>query len=94
MTFINVTTTQAEVVVTEATGAITAVTTASAPSLLTAVTEGPQGPPGPVVPLGSLSNVNTSAVADGSVLYYHEATSTFKADTLWTTNTLTDGGNF
>ncbi len=97
MTYVNVTTTQAEVVITEENGAITTVTTASAPSVLTAVTEGPQGPQGPagpIVPLGSLSNVDTSAVTDGSVLYYDSASTTFKANTIWTTSTLSDGGNF
>jgi hypothetical protein len=46
MTFINATTTQAEITITEENGAITAITTPSSPTLLTAYTEGPQGPPG------------------------------------------------
>ena len=112
MTYINVTTTQAEVVITEENGAITTVTTASAPSILTAVTEGPQGPQGlqgpqgptgpqgpqgpsgSTGPLGSLSNVDTTAVTDGSILYYDSASSLFKANTTWTTTSLSDGGNF
>lgn len=97
MTNIVVSTTKAEVVVTEETGAVTAVTTASAAEVVTAVTEGPQGPQGPagpVVPLGALSNVSTSLATDGSVLYYHSASSTFRADGVWTTGTLSDGGNF
>ena len=94
MTFVNVTTTQAEVIATEGNGSVTAITTAAAASIITAVTEGPQGPPGPVVPLGNLSNVNTNSVTDGSVLYYDSATAFFKADAIWTTTKLTDGGNF
>jgi hypothetical protein len=112
MTYINVTTAQAEVLITEENGAITTVTTASAPNVLTAVTEGPQGPQGlqglqgptgpqgpqgpsgTAGPLGGLSNVDTSAVENGSILYYDSASSFFRADTSWTTSSLSDGGNF
>lgn len=88
MTYINVTTAQAEVIVTESTGAITAVTTASAPSVITAVTAGPQGPPGANLP------VVTSNPETGSVVYYDSAVGIFRADNSHTFTTIADGGNF
>lgn len=54
---------------------------------------GPTGPAGPAGPPGTL-NFNDSAKVDGSVIYYDAASSQFKADTVWTTGSLTDGGNF
>lgn len=60
-----------------------------------AFTEGPQGPAGGgATQLGDLADVNTTARVNKSVLYYDGATSTFKADAIWTTSELTDGGNF
>jgi hypothetical protein len=98
MTYINVTSTQAEIVLTDASGAVTAITTPSAPQILTAVTEGPLGPQGPPAPvissIGQISDVDTSAVTDGSVLVYNGTVSKFTADSVWTTTSLTDGGNF
>lgn len=44
--------------------------------------------------LGNLTDVNTSAKANGSVLYYDEAAAKFLADDITTRITLTDGGNF
>jgi hypothetical protein len=95
MTYINVTATQAEIVITEDSGAVTAITTPSAPELLTAFTEGPQGAPGAAIAsIGQIPDVDTSAVTDGSVLVYNATISKFTADTNWTTTSLTDGGNF
>jgi hypothetical protein len=54
--------------------------------VITAGPQGPQGPPGFVV--------DTAAKVDKSVVYYDGASSSFKADAIWTTTNLTDGGNF
>lgn len=95
MTFVNVTTTQAEITITEENGAITTITTPSAPNIITAYTEGPQGVPGPALQsIGQIPDVDTSAVANGSVLVYDGSVSKFKANDIWTTATLSDGGNF
>lgn len=95
MTFINVTTTQAEITITEENGAITAITTPSSPALITAFTEGPQGPAGPALTsIGQIPDVDTSAVTDGAVLVFDGSSSKFKANSIWTTSTLSDGGNF
>ena len=88
MTYINVSTEQAEVIITEASGAVTAVTTTSAPSVVTAVTAGPQGPPG-----ANLAVV-TSSPETGSIVYYDSAVGIFRVDNAHTFTTLADGGNF
>lgn len=56
----------------------------------------PKAPTGGGVsgPLGSLTDVDTTNVIDKSVLYYDASSATFKADQVWTTVSLTDGGNF
>lgn len=61
-------------------------------NIVTTYTEGPQGP----FPkkLGEIGNVDTTSVSDGSVLYYDGQDSKFKANSTWTTSSLTDGGNF
>lgn len=61
-------------------------------NIVTAYTEGPQGP----FPqrLGDIGNVQTGNVTDGSVLYYDSQDSQFKANSTWTTSSLSDGGNF
>lgn len=61
-------------------------------SLITVIDTGPQGPPGEAVS-GALV-VDQNAKVNGSVVYYDATSSQFKADANWTTNTLTDGGNF
>ena len=95
MTYINVTATQAEIVITEDSGAVTAITTPSVPEILTAYTEGPQGAPGgAITAIGQIADVDTSAVTDGSVLVYNSTVSKFTANSVWTTTSLTDGGNF
>lgn len=57
-------------------------------SVVTAITAGPQGPP------GSGFDIDSTAKVDKSVVYYDATAGQFKADTIWTTTTLTDGGNF
>jgi hypothetical protein len=87
-----VSTSTASVVVTEDSGAITTITTPSAPQIITAYTEGPAG--GGIGSIGQIPDVDISAVTNGSLLVYDGSVSKFKADSNWTTNTLTDGGNF
>jgi len=54
---------------------------------VTATTAGPQGPPGDF-------GLNQSAKVDKSVIYYDQSADTFKADNVYTAETLTDGGSF
>lgn len=55
-------------------------------TVVNVITPGPQGPAG--------TEIDDSARVDKSVIYYDASTSTYRADATWTTNTLTDGGNF
>ena len=55
-------------------------------SVITVATQGPQGPA--VMDLADDNKVNKS------IIYYDSTAGTYKADSTWTTNTLTDGGNF
>jgi hypothetical protein len=89
MTSVNVTTTTNTVEVT--TNGSTAVVAVPQTSVVSAITQGPQGPQGPA---GPAFNIDSTAKVDKSVVYYDAAASQFKADTTWTTSTLTDGGNF
>jgi hypothetical protein len=52
-----------------------------------ATTAGPQGPSAGIV-------VDADAKVDKSVIYYDASAARFKADPVWTTSTLADGGNF
>tara|TARA_S200002703_G_scaffold140716_1_gene132104 strand:+ start:304 stop:537 length:234 start_codon:yes stop_codon:yes gene_type:complete len=54
---------------------------------VTATTAGPQGPPGDF-------DLNQSSKVDKSVIYYDQSADTFKADAVYTAETLTDGGSF
>lgn len=67
-------------------------------AVVTAVTEGPQGPPGPPGPavgtLSALLDVDVTGVEDKSILVFNASESKFKANGTWTTDTVTDGGNF
>lgn len=64
-------------------------------SVVTATTAGPQGPSGPPGPAGSGGLVvDTTATVDKSIVYYDAGSSSFRADSIWTTSTLSDGGNF
>lgn len=46
------------------------------------------GPQGPGITLDDSAKINKS------IVYYDSTSAKFKADTVWTTDTLTDGGNF
>ena len=54
---------------------------------VTATTAGPQGPPGDF-------ELEQASKVDKSVIYYDETAATFKADAVYTADTLTDGGSF
>ena len=71
-------TTQQNKVTVSSTGNVTTVT---------ATTAGPQGPPGDF-------ELEQDAKVDKSVIYYDQAAATFKADAVYTADTLTDGGSF
>ena len=71
-------TTQKNTVTVSSTGDITTVT---------ATTAGPQGPPGDFV-------LEKASKVDKSVIYYDETAATFKADAIYTADTLTDDGSF
>ena len=90
MTTVNVTTTNNTVTVTED-GSSTVVQN-PVTTTVTATTAGPQGPQGPQGADGL--QVNAAAKVDKSVVYYDASSNSFKADTVHTTETLTDGGNF
>ena len=85
MTTVNVTTTNNTVTVTED-GSSTVVQN-PVTTTVTATTAGPQGAPGDFT-------LDQSAKVDGSLIYYDATAASFKADTVNTTETLTDGGNF
>lgn len=55
-------------------------------TVVSVITQGPQGPTGLVL--------DQASKVDKSVIYYDAAASTFKADSIWTVPTLSDGGNF
>lgn len=61
-------------------------------AVATIIAQGPQGPQGP--PGGGGIIVDEAAKVDKSVVYYDAAAASFKVDAIWTTSTLTDGGNF
>jgi len=86
MTTVNVSTTSNSVVVSG--DASSTVVTVPQTSVVTAFTAGPQGP------AGAGFSVDSSAKVDKSIVYYDSGASIFKADAVWTTTTLTDGGNF
>ena len=87
MTAVNITTTENTVNI--AAAGSTTVVQVPVTSVVTATTTGPQGPVGP-----SGLEVNSAAKVDGSIVYYDGSSSQFRADAVWTTTTLTDGGNF
>ena len=79
MTSVNITTTKNTVTVNE--GDSTVVTVA---------TQGPQGPSFSI----SGTQLNDSAKVNNSVVFFHQASGTFKADATRTVENLVDGGNF
>ena len=52
-----------------------------------------QGPQGPSFAASTATMVDTNRV-NKSIIYYDSASGSYKADSTWTTSTLTDGGNF
>lgn len=87
MTSVNVSAVSNTVVVTE--NGSSTVVTAPVTSTVTAITQGPQGPVGPAGVV-----VDDAAKVDKSIVYYDGSSAQFKADAVWTTTNLTDGGNF
>ena len=79
MTSVNITTTKNTVTVNE--GDSTVVTVA---------TQGPQGPSFST----SGAQLNDSAKVNNSVVFFHQASGTFKADATRTVENLVDGGNY
>lgn len=63
------------------------VSTSGDVTTVTATTAGPQGPPGDF-------ELEQDAKVDKSVIYYDQTAATFKADAVYTADTLTDGGSF
>lgn len=52
------------------------------------------GPVQTVASVDTIEGLETANKADGSVIYYDGSSDMFKADSLYTVLTLTDGGNF
>lgn len=86
MTTVNISSVESKVVVTE--NGSTTVVTVPQTSVVTAITQGPQGA------AAAGFDIDSTAKVDKSVVYYDATAGQFKADTTWTTTTLTDGGNF
>jgi len=59
-------------------------------SVIEVATQGPQGPSFSTSGTG-LSDPNR---VNKSIIYYDSSASSYKADSTWTTDTLTNGGNF
>jgi hypothetical protein len=90
-----VSTTTYDIVVKEETGIQTIVTTSGAPTVITAVTAGPQGPRGLTGgALRDLEDVDINGVINNSLLYYNATTQKVTGSNEWTTENITDGGNF
>ena len=69
--------------ITETTNKIT-VSDADA-TVVTIATQGPQG---------ASSVIDTDSAVNKSIVYYDSSSSSLKANNTWTTDTLTNGGNF
>ena len=54
-------------------------------SVITVATQGPQG---------ASTAIDTDSAVDKSIVYYDGSSSSLKANNTWTTDTLTNGGNF
>ena len=79
MTSVNITTTKNTVTVNEGDSTI-----------VTVATQGPQGPSFST----SGTQLNDSAKVNNSVVFFHQASGTFKADATRTVENLVDGGNY
>ena len=89
MTSVNVTTTKNTVQVQDGTSPVVTVQKGDA-TTVKLTTAGPQGPS---FASSTKTMIDTNRV-DKSIIYYDSAAGTYKADSTWTTSTLTDGGNF
>ena len=56
-------------------------------SVIQVATQGPQGASADDI-------INLDSVVDKSIVYYDGSSSSLKANNTWTTDTLTNGGNF
>ena len=79
MTTVNITTNKNTVTVDE-----------SNSSVITVATQGPQGPQFS----SSATALLDASKVDKSIIYYDGTAGSYKADSTWTTSTITDGGNF
>jgi len=79
MTTVNITTSKNTVTIDESNSSVISVAT--------------QGPQGPSFAASGVTLLDASKV-DKSIIYYDSAAGSYKADSTWTTSTITDGGNF
>tara|TARA_B100000902_G_scaffold333712_1_gene332416 strand:+ start:1121 stop:1351 length:231 start_codon:yes stop_codon:yes gene_type:complete len=56
-------------------------------SVIEVATQGPQG-------ASAADEINVDSAVDKSIVYYDGSSSSLKANNTWTTDTLTNGGNF
>jgi len=56
-------------------------------SVITVATQGPQG-------ASAADAINVDSAVNKSIVYYDGSSSSLKANNTWTTDTLTNGGNF
>ena len=59
-------------------------------SVISVATQGPQGPQFS----SSATALLDASKVDKSIIYYDGTAGSYKADSTWTTSTITDGGNF
>ena len=79
MTTVNITTSKNTVTIDESNSSVISVAT--------------QGPQGPQFSSSATALLDASKV-DKSITYYDGTAGSYKADSTWTTSTITDGGNF
>jgi len=79
MTTVNITTSKNTVTIDESNSSVISVAT--------------QGPQGPQFSSSATALLDASKV-DKSIIYYDGTAGSYKADSTWTTSTITDGGNF
>ena len=84
MTTVNVTKTQNTIDVTD--NNVTTTVKVPETSVVTAITVGPQG--------ANAAMIDTDNAVNKSIVYYDGSSSSLKANSTWTTDTLTNGGNF
>ena len=85
MTTVNVTKTENTITVTD--NNVTTTVKVPETSVVTATTVGPQGPTAD-------NEVNVDNAVNKSIVYYDGSSSSLKANSTWTTDTLTNWGNF